>query len=131
MKLVAESDLGKKILVVDDETVIRDILCRILTERGYQVESAASGTEGLAKIQSCEYEAYLFDIKMPGVDGMDMYEIIGTKYPDMVDRVIFITGDAITKSTLNFLEATGREYFSKPLDFARLIEAVEGLTTGG
>jgi two-component system, NtrC family, sensor kinase len=128
---MTESALDKKILIVDDETVIRDILCRILTERGYRVDTAASGIEGLDKIQSSKYEAYIFDIKMPGVDGMDMYEIIGTRYPDMVDRVMFITGDTITKSTLNFLEATGREYFSKPLDFARLITAVEELTAGG
>ena len=120
--------VGKRILIVDDETVIRDILARILSERGYQVESASSGTEGLEKIESSRYDIYLLDIKMPGVDGMDMYEIIGAKFPNMMDRVIFITGDTVTKSTLDFLESTKREYFSKPLDFSRLIKTIEQLT---
>lgn len=122
------SAIGKKILIVDDETVIRDILCRILSERGYQVESASSGTEGLEKIDISQYDIYLLDIKMPGVDGMDMYEIIGAKFPHRMDKVIFITGDTITKSTLDFLESTKREYFSKPLDFSRLIKTIEQLT---
>jgi PAS domain S-box-containing protein len=127
LKGVVASAVGKKVLIVDDENVIRDILSRILSERGYHVETASSGAEGLEKVQDSQYEAYLLDIKMPGVDGKDMYEIIGTKYPAMVSRVIFITGDTITKSTLSFLEATGREYFSKPLDFPRLIKAIEEL----
>ena len=116
---------GKKILVVDDETVIRDILKRILSERGYHVDSAASGLEGLQKIENSQYDVYLLDIKMPGIDGKDMYETIGEKYPHLVKRVIFITGDTITKSTLDFLESTGREYFSKPLDFTKLMKTVE------
>jgi PAS domain S-box-containing protein len=119
------SAAGKKILVVDDETVIRDILKRILSERGYNVDSAASGLEGLQKIENSQYDVYLLDIKMPGIDGKDMYETIGEKYPHLVTRVIFITGDTITKSTLDFLEGTGREYFSKPLDFTKLVKTVE------
>jgi two-component system NtrC family sensor kinase len=109
--------ISKKILVVDDELVIRDILLRILSEKGYNVESAASGTEGL------------LDIKMPGVDGRDIYEAISEKFPLLLNRVIFITGDTITRSTLDFLETTGREYLSKPLDFSRLINTIEEVTT--
>jgi two-component system NtrC family sensor kinase len=62
---------------------------------------------------------------MPGIDGKDMYDTISVKYPDLIERVIFITGDTISKSTLDFLEATGRDYFSKPLDFSKLIKTVQ------
>jgi PAS domain S-box-containing protein len=119
------SAVGKKILVVDDETVIRDILARILSERGYEIDSAASGLEGLQKIENSQYDVYLLDMKMPGIDGKDMYDTISVKYPDLIERVIFITGDTISKSTLDFLEATGRDYFSKPLDFSKLIKTVQ------
>jgi len=122
--------IGKRVLIVDDEVVIRDILLRILTDRGYQVDSASSGSEGLEKIKGGKYDAYLLDIKMPGIDGKDMYESIGNKFPALVDRVIFITGDTITKSTLDFLESTGRKYLSKPLDFSRLIHSIEEVTIG-
>ena len=121
-------EVSKRILVVDDEMVIRDILIRILSEKGYDVESAASGTEGLDKIMNTKYDVYLLDIKMPGVDGRDIYEAISEKFPQLMNRVIFITGDTITRSTLDFLETTGREYLSKPLDFSRLVNTIEEVT---
>ncbi|MGD0355281.1 MAG: PAS domain S-box protein [Dehalococcoidia bacterium] len=121
-------EASKRVLVVDDETVIRDILIRILSEKGYEVESAASGTEGLDKIVNSKYDVYVLDIKMPGVDGRDMYEAISKNFPQFIDRVIFITGDTITRSTLDFLETTGRKYLSKPLDFSRLINTIEEVT---
>ncbi|MGA2368172.1 MAG: PAS domain S-box protein [Dehalococcoidia bacterium] len=121
-------EVSKRILVVDDELVIRDILIRILSEKGYHVESAASGTEGLEKIMNSKYDVYLLDIKMPGVDGRDMYDAISEKFPQLINRVIFITGDTITRSTLDFLETTGREYLSKPLDFSRLVNTIEEVT---
>ncbi|MGA2159279.1 MAG: PAS domain S-box protein [Dehalococcoidia bacterium] len=125
----AKLKASKKILVVDDEMVIRDILVRILSDKGYKVESAASGAEGLEKIVNTQYDVYLLDIKMPGVDGRDMYEAINEKFPQFIDRVIFITGDTITRSTLDFLEITGRKYLSKPLDFSRLANTIEEVTT--
>jgi PAS domain S-box-containing protein len=121
---------GKRVLVVDDEAVIRDILARILSERGYHVESAQSGQEGLQKIEAAEYDVYILDIKMPGVDGKDMYDTINNQYPDLAGRVIFITGDTITKSTLDFLESTKRKYFGKPLDFILLVKTVDEMVTG-
>ncbi|MBN1375587.1 MAG: PAS domain S-box protein [Dehalococcoidia bacterium] len=124
-KCINGSAAGKKVLVVDDETVIRDILTRVLSERGYSVDSASSGQEGLQKIESSEYDVYLLDIKMPGIDGGDMYEIIGSRYPHLTARVIFITGDTVTKTTLDFLESTRRQYFGKPLDFVKLINTVD------
>jgi two-component system NtrC family sensor kinase len=117
----------KKVLVVDDEVVIRDILMRILTEKGYKVETASTGLEGLNKIEAGEYDAYLLDIKMPGIDGKDMYELIGKKSTDLAERVIFITGDTVTRSTQDFLESTGRLYMSKPLDFNRLLNHLSEL----
>lgn len=121
---------GKNILIVDDETVIRDILKRVLSEHGYRIDAASSGQEGLEKIEGLEYDTYLLDIKMPGVDGRDMYEIIKARYPHLAGRVIFITGDTISKATLDFLESTGRKYFSKPLDFVKLVNTVDKLVNG-
>jgi PAS domain S-box-containing protein len=124
-KAIEKSGVKRSILVVDDEVVIRDILQRILADRGYEVESAESGAEGLEKIEKREYDAYLLDIKMPGVDGKDLFEAINKNSPHLINRVIFITGDTITRSTQDFLESTGRTYLSKPFDFARLIGSIE------
>jgi len=127
------SDLDKqrhtarnKVIVVDDEEIIRDILTRILSEHGYEVDTAASGVEGLHKIEQEKYDIYLLDLKMPGIDGQELYEkILAIGPSDMANRVIFITGDTITKSTMEFLESTGRIYFNKPLEFTKLINSMQ------
>jgi len=64
---------------------------------------------------------------MPCIDGKDMYELIGKKSTDLAERVIFITGDTVTRSTQDFLESTGRLYMSKPLDFNRLLNHLSEL----
>lgn len=117
----------RHILVVDDEVVIRDILERVLAERNFNVDVAESGEEGLRKMEEQEYDIYLLDIKMPGVDGKDLYENIKNKHPYLVNRIIFITGDTVTRSTQDFLESTGRIYVSKPFDFASLITSIEAV----
>ncbi|MDD5312485.1 MAG: PAS domain S-box protein [Dehalococcoidia bacterium] len=115
-----------RVIVVDDEEIIRDILTRILTEHGYDVDTAASGVEGLHKIEQEKYDIYLLDLKMPGIDGQELYEkILAIGPADLVRRVIFITGDTITKSTMEFLESTGRIYFNKPLEFTKLINSMQ------
>ncbi len=121
----------RKILVVDDEVIIRDILERVLTERDFIVDVAESGEDGLKKLEEREYDIYLLDIKMPGVDGKDLYENIKNKYPHLVNRIIFITGDTVTMSTQDFLESTGRIYVSKPFDFASLIGSIEAVIREG
>jgi DNA-binding response OmpR family regulator len=120
--------MEKRVLVVDDEPVIRDLLTRILSEHRFSVDMASSGAEGMLKIAGSEYDAYLLDMKMPGLDGKDMYQMIRENYPSMASRVIFITGDTISSSMPDFLKSTGREYFGKPLDFAALISAIDKLT---
>lgn len=122
---VAKAAGKQSVLVVDDEVVIRDILHRILTANGYEVDLAESGDEGLEKMGKRKYDAYLLDIKMPGIDGRDLYEAINRNSPELINRVIFITGDTITKSTQDFLQSTGRIYMSKPFDFSRLISSIE------
>jgi len=120
-----KSAVTRSVLVVDDEAVIRDILQRILSEKGYEVDSAESGAEGLEQMEKREYDIYLLDIKMPGINGKDLYEAINEHSPHLIDRVIFITGDTITRSTQDFLDSTSRIYLSKPFDFTRLIGSIE------
>lgn len=124
-KAAAGSGRKTGILVVDDEVVIRDILQRILSERGYEVDLAESGAEGLNKMETREYDVYLLDIKMPGIDGRDLFEVVTKNFPYIAGRIIFITGDTITQSTQEFLNSTGRPYLSKPFNFSSLIALIE------
>ncbi len=79
-----------RVLVVDDEKVIRDGCHRILTGKGYEVTTAENGQEALDLLATKPVDIILLDLKMPVMSGEDVLEITGNKYPDI--PVIIITG---------------------------------------
>jgi DNA-binding response OmpR family regulator len=104
----------KRILIVDDEPAIRKLCHRVLTEEGFEVDVASDGRIAMAMISEQEYDLYLFDIKMPIMDGKELYEWLQEAYPSSASRVIFTTGSAIGKDTQNFLQRSGRQVLAKP-----------------
>ena len=104
----------KRILIVDDEPVIRELCQRVLTEEGFEVDVASDGRIAMAMISEQEYDLYLFDIKMPLMNGKELYEWLQEVYPSSASRVIFTTGSAIGKDTQNFLQRRGRQVLPKP-----------------
>ena len=104
----------KRILVVEDEPAIRKLCQRVLTEEGFEVDVASNGRIAMAMISEQEYDLYLFDIKMPIMDGKELYEWLQEAYPSSASRVIFTTGSAIGKDTQNFLQRRGRQVLDKP-----------------
>ena len=104
----------RRILVVDDEPAIRELCRRVLTEEGFEVDTASNGKVALTKISKQEYELYLVDIKMPEVDGKELYESLQKTYLRSAGRVIFITGSAIGAATESFLQNSGRPILLKP-----------------
>ena len=65
-----------KILIVDDEEIVRESLSEWFKEDGYQVEAAENAVEALNKVNKIRYDIYLLDIKMPGMDGMELHRRI-------------------------------------------------------
>ena len=104
----------KRILIVDDEPVIRELCQRVLTEEGFEVDVVSDGRIAMAMISEQEYDLYLFDIKMPLMNGKELYEWLQEVYPSSASRVIFTTGSAIGKDTQNFLQRRGRQVLPKP-----------------
>ena len=104
----------KRILVVEDEPASRELCQRVLTEEGFEVDVASNGRIAMAMISEQEYDLYLFDIKMPIMDGKELYEWLQEAYPSSASRVIFTTGSAIGKDTQNFLQRSGRQVLAKP-----------------
>ena len=84
-----------RVLVVDDEEAIRNLLQRILREAGYQVTTAANGKDALYKVSLGEAEVVLLDIKMPGKSGLELLPEIRKDYPNTV----VIMSTAITDNT--------------------------------
>jgi CheY-like chemotaxis protein len=119
-----------KVLIVDDEPAIRNILARILSNKGHQAQTVSSGKAALAMLHEKGYDLLVADLKMSGLSGMDLYETLKKKRPDMADRTVFITGDTMTEETNDFLASSGRPYLAKPftpMEFLEIIEhALEG-----
>jgi ATP-dependent Lon protease len=100
------------ILVVDDEEIARKNLTHILAKENYEVATASNGEEALKELGSSEFDVVITDLKMPGIDGMEILEKIKTKNPDT--KVIMITGYATVPSAVEAMQKGAFNYISKP-----------------
>ena len=104
----------RRVLVVDDEPDIRETLAEILEHYGFLVDIAASGLEALERIGTTDYDGILSDIRMPGLNGMELYRRLRDIDPDLADRFIVVTGDDLSGSVRAFLDETGVPVIEKP-----------------
>ncbi len=101
-----------RILVVDDEEIVGESCKRILEEEGYEVETALSGEEAFRKMKENPYDIVLTDLKMPGIDGMEVLKTIRKDYPDTL--VIMITGFATVETAVESMKLGAFDYIPKP-----------------
>ena len=116
---------GKWILVVDDEEVFTDPLCRILSREGHVVEVARDGEEAWQAMGRKRYECILMDVRMPGLGGKELYRRIKEHDEGMAKRVIFATGDTLNPETQEFLESTGNAWLGKPFTVEELESRIQ------
>ena len=102
------------ILVVDDELSVRDSLQAWFKEEGYGVESAASGKEALERMARQEFDIYLLDIRMAGMDGLELQHRIREIKPDAA--VIIMTAYASVETAVQALKEGAFDYITKPFD---------------
>ena len=126
-----EKVVKAKILVVDDEKVIRDLVKRVLATEGYEVDTVDNATDALKKIEGKRYNLLLIDIKMPGMDGVELYKRIQKIAKSLARRVIFITGDIMGADTEKFLSETKVAHIDKPFDAEQLSREVRRALTAG
>jgi PAS domain S-box-containing protein len=115
---------GIRVLVVDDEATICDMVRDILVLDGYEVETARNGRDGLAAVEKGHYDCILADIKMPEVDGPTLHVRLKERDPESARRMIFMTGDMLGDGSRDFLEGSGSRYLAKPFSIQDLREAV-------
>jgi CheY-like chemotaxis protein len=104
----------RRILVVEDEPGITKVCLRTLSSQGYEVDVATNGSIAEGMLGKVAYDLMLVDIRTPVMNGMQLYEYITDKHPELVKRVIFTTGDVISGDTHYFLEKSGRPVLPKP-----------------
>jgi CheY-like chemotaxis protein len=103
-----------RMLVVDDELEIAELLREILEQAGHEVDVAASGEAALRRIDELDYDFILSDIRMPGMDGTALYDVLCSKHPELVPRLAFVTGDTLSPNVASFLKRTGIPHLAKP-----------------
>jgi len=112
-----------RILIVDDELVVRDSLGKWFTSEGYTARPVGSGREALETIQQAEFDIALLDIKMPGMDGMELQGRLHEADPDL--SVIIMTGYASVDTAVQALKNGAYDYITKPVDPDELSHLVE------
>ena len=112
-----------RILVVDDEETVRNLLQRILEEAGYNVTSAADGEEALYQVYQGETEVVLLDIKMPGMSGIEVLGKISTDWPDTC--VIMVTAVVDTQTAVEALKMGAYDYITKPFNQNDVLQKVQ------
>jgi PAS domain S-box-containing protein len=113
-----------RILVVDDEEVVRDLVNRVLTAEGHKVETVDNASAALKKIEGRRYNLALIDIKMPGMNGVELYRRIQKIDKSLARKVVFITGDIMGADTEKFLAETKSAHIEKPFDAQKLTKEI-------
>lgn len=113
-----------RVLLVDDEPGIIEVLQTLLGEKGYTIESACNGAQALEMIQARPYDLVISDLCMPGLGGEALYDRIRKLSPALARRVIFITGDTVSGMSRAFLDSTGNRWFAKPFNLDEIQSTV-------
>jgi DNA-binding NtrC family response regulator len=102
------------ILIVDDETVVRDSLGKWFEEEGYNVETATTARDALLKLPGQRWDVALVDIKMPGMDGLELQRKLREVDPEIL--IIIMTGYASVETAVQALKDGAYDYITKPFD---------------
>ena len=127
---IPEAGENKRVLVVDDEPWVAEILARMLEADGHQVDIAANGNVALDRVRTQHYDLIVCDLRMPELDGPGLYARLEAERPDLVPRVVFITGSAMTPAVERFLDHSGAPFLNKPFTLTDVREGTREVLEG-
>jgi CheY-like chemotaxis protein len=116
---------GVRILLVDDEPEVRDVLAELLASEGHRVETAEDGLAALERIEQGAYDLIVSDLRMPRLDGPGLYREVVRRWPGLTRRFIFTTGDSLSPDTRLFLEEVALPHLPKPAEAGQVREVVQ------
>jgi two-component system cell cycle sensor histidine kinase/response regulator CckA len=117
-----------RVLVVDDDYDLAQLLRDVLTYENCEVEIAGNGMEAMDRLRTGDYEAIICDLMMPRVDGEALYNDVVRTFPYLADRFLFVTGQASRKAGFSdFVTRTGNSLIEKPFDIHELRRMVREL----
>jgi len=116
-------DTGHSILIVDDEAAVRDMLTWALASRGFTCHAAENGLRALARLQEEECAVVVADIRMPGLDGLELLKRIKARWP--LTEVIIVTGVFELRNGVEAMRNGAYDYVTKPFTIEDVVLAIE------
>ncbi|MEP7065884.1 MAG: response regulator [Gemmatimonadota bacterium] len=116
-----------RLFVIDDEQTIRAAIIRYFTRHGWEVEEAEDGRAALdilLRSEADRFDVVMCDLRMPHLSGVELHRELREKRPDLVNRLIFSTGDVASSDAASFLASSQRPVVEKPFELARLEELI-------
>lgn len=117
--------MSQRILIVDDEEIIRNSLSYVMKEEGFDVEEAEDGDIALEKINENDFDLVITDIKMPKMDGIELLQKVSKTHPETF--FIVITAFGSVETAVNALRVGAYDYILKPLEFDEVLFRVRKL----
>jgi len=114
----------KRILVVEDEPLVLNLVAQTMGMEGYLVLTAQNGQKALNLIRDIHVDFIICDVKMPDCDGEVFYDEVQKARPQLRGRIAFMTGDTVSPRTVSFLEKSGAPYLLKPFNLSDLRRVV-------
>lgn len=118
-----------RVLVVDDEPGVAELVQDLLEAGGHAVTTAASGAEALRCLEQGGYDLIVSDLRMPDVDGAALWRAVRVQHPALARRMLFVTGDTLSPAAARFVEDSGCPSLDKPFSRRDLMQRVDGLLT--
>ena len=116
-----------RILLVEDNEMNRDMLSRRLVKKGYDVEMALDGREGIEKARTGKYDIILMDMSLPEIDGWDATRQLRAANETARTPIIALTAHAMSGDREKAIEAGCDDYDTKPIELPRLLTKIETL----
>ena len=116
---------SSKILLVDDDPTVLDLVRETLEGCGYAIDTATNSQEALSRVKDGAYAMIIVDLLLPDMNGFILSQEIKRLNPTLADRILFISGILFGQSTVEHLGSIGAGFLSKPFQIDSLIEAVD------
>jgi len=117
-----------RMLVVDDEPDVADLIRRIVQSAGHTVVTASDGAQALTLLERDHFDIVFCDLKMPGMSGKTLYQAISEKQPETARRFVFVSGDTVSTDTKAFISDCGRTLVMKPFSVTEILGIVARTT---
>lgn len=112
-----------KVIIIEDDEEILGSLKEILRSEGYEVDAVTNGEEGIEKCRAESFDLALLDIKLPGIDGTKVLEILHKEFPNMIK--IMITGYPSLENAVASLKKGADAYLMKPMNPVSLLKVID------